>query len=59
VQFRKFVVNIESSWERVARGPQKRGTLGHGLFGLCVNPSLATGVKSFGIKNWKVWSVVL
>jgi len=23
----------------VARGPQKRGTLGHGLFGLCVNPS--------------------
>jgi len=26
----------------VARGPQKRGALDHGLFGLCVNPSLLT-----------------
>ena len=38
-QFRKFLVNIESSLERIARGTQKCGALGHGLFGLCVNPS--------------------
>jgi len=34
------IKNSESSQELVARGPQKRGALGHGLFGLCVNPSL-------------------
>jgi len=40
-QFRKFLVDIKSSLERVARGPPKRGALGYGLFGLRVNPSLA------------------
>jgi len=35
-----LLVNIEPSSESVARDPQKRGALGHGLFGLCVNPSL-------------------
>jgi len=38
--FANFSFHIESSQERVAQGPQKRGALGHGVFGLCVNPSL-------------------
>jgi len=37
----QILVNIDPSQEKVARGPQKRGLLGYGLLGLCVNPSLA------------------
>jgi len=44
---RSFKVNNESSWEGVARGPQKREALGHGLFGLCVNPSLTIGIAGY------------
>jgi len=40
VQFRNILFSIESSHKRVARSPQKHGALRHGLFGICVNPSL-------------------
>jgi len=43
----------------VARGTQKCEALGHGLFGLCVNPSLAIANIAMSWCNefkWQRWS---
>jgi len=59
VQLRNILFNIESSQERVARSPKKRGALGHGLFGLCVNPSLVQTLYRYDKSSSLDWKFFL